>query len=220
MQADVVADNFRSIFSTLVDEQLIMRDDILYYSKANEHNLHSLLQYCLIKSAEEAGLRAIPEFKIRLARPFRPEKFDSCFKDKNGIHQFRADVAFLESTRFLGFGEVYTIDEVHGCKESADLDHPWVSPRHKLLYLAKNALPEFTSKVVTLVNVIPEELKMHWKDRNDRNVDGRTLSRRYLSKWKKLAEILRHTIDQTKLITIQESQILVDGKYFPLRLHR
>lgn len=203
MQTDLILENFYSTLLVLAKNRIIIKKDIISYSSTAKHNLHSLLQYCLVIGAHRSGLMGIPEFKVRLSKPLSPCDCDGRFKKGRLKHQFRVDVAFFKQSKYIGFGEVYTLDELHGCLRSIELKHAWVSPYHKLLHLAEHSNSNFCPKIAILVNVIPKELKPYWHEAKDSRID-------YLNRWKKLATKLRSIIPKTAQITIQEDKILID----------
>lgn len=45
-------------------------------------------------------------------------------------------MGFFDNNRLIGIGEVYTLDEIHGCMPSYKLETPWITPYHKLLHIA------------------------------------------------------------------------------------
>jgi hypothetical protein len=104
-----------------VAEKNLLDDDKL--RKYDKTNVHSILQYCLLK-VDELGLLGIPEFKIRLDKPIDKHAILEDYKGKTRNQwTIRVDVAYLKDSKVVGFGEVVTPDEIHGVPTQKSLNY-------------------------------------------------------------------------------------------------
>jgi hypothetical protein len=166
--SEYVIEKFNVIYEQLINEKVIRPEYLLDYGKACKVSLHSRLQYALIRAGIECGFHSIPEYKVLLNEAIdktsvvgRFEKAENRKSRKQW--QVKADVAFIKGSEMKGLGEVYTLDEIHGCLSASELNDPWVSPYHKLHHLIHATdKPHF----LVLVNVFPKKntKKLRWKD--------------------------------------------------------
>jgi len=104
-----------------VAEKNLLDDDKL--RKYDKTNVHSILQYCLLK-VDELGLLGIPEFKIRVNTPIDKKALIENYKRKTRYQRvIRVDVAYLKDSKVVGFGEVVTPDEIHGVPTPKSLNY-------------------------------------------------------------------------------------------------
>jgi len=120
-----------------------------------KNNVHSILQYCLLR-IEGLDLIPLPEYKIRFRVPIDKLQIDERFEKRKGkkVWFTRVDVAYLKDLDVIGVGEVFTPDEIHGVLESRRLSAPWITPRHRIEYLAKYQGLDFLI-VINVVNRLP-----------------------------------------------------------------
>jgi hypothetical protein len=154
-----------------VAEKNLLDDDKL--RKYDKTNVHSILQYCLLK-VDELGLLGIPEFKIRLDKPIDKHAILEDYKGKTRNQwTIRVDVAYLKDSKVVGFGEVVTPDEIHGVPTPKKPKLPWIAPSHKIEHLAREIKPEFITLLqVTIKHPSWEDAKLytldeweeHWKN--------------------------------------------------------
>ncbi|MEM3665223.1 MAG: hypothetical protein QXK32_11790 [Candidatus Jordarchaeales archaeon] len=97
------------------------------------------------------------------------------------------DCAFFKGRELVGLGEVYTLDEIHGCLKSRELDGPWVTPKHKLLHLVKKGNTHVNPNFLVIVNVFPNNLKrqLAWKDSRRCDI------REWEEKWIELTRMIK-----------------------------
>ncbi len=154
---DNIVSEFIKIVKNFRKNNIISKNDLENY---RDSNLHSWLQYALIKSGEKHGLLSIPEVKIIFKKPIDPAKYN--LKGKRRKRYFsKVDVAFYDNKKNLvGISEVFTLDSAHGClptKKLAENEHYWLTPRDSLLHLFQHAKekPKFIILVVTLLKRYP-----------------------------------------------------------------
>ncbi len=154
-----------------VIKQGLLDDDKL--AKYDKSNVHSILQYCLLR-VEGLGLLAIPEFKIRLRKPIDKQEI---FGEPRGRARYqwtvRVDVAYLKGLEVVGIGEVITPDEIHGVPSPKVPRPTWITPSHKIEHLVRDSRPKFLI-VLNVTNKLPqwggvdihtvEEWEGLWKD--------------------------------------------------------
>ncbi len=92
------------------------------------------------------------------------------------------DTAYFKGCILAGVGEVFTLDEIHGCLPSGAFSEEWQTPYLKLNHLAERFSPIF----FVIVNVIPIQAKMpHWKGINQYSLTGSK------QRWRELIEELK-----------------------------
>jgi len=158
-----------------IEHKLLSEDGLKDYAN---NNVHSVLQYCLMKI--ENDLFPIPEYKVKLKKPIDKfeidDKFRNAYNKKKARYQrtIKVDVAYLKDSEIVGFGEVFSPDEIHGVLELKELSRPqvitpeykpWVTPKHKIEHLIVNTKPKFFI-VVNVMNKRPP-----WKDAKSRPLD-------------------------------------------------
>lgn len=148
---DSIVNRFVKVVEDFRNKNIIKDEDLKYHTKSN---LHSWLQYALIKSGEEEGLFAIPEVKLKFTEPIDPQQYGLYNKRKR--HFSRVDVAFYDNNKnLLGVSEIFTMDEAHGClptKKLVRADHYWLTPRDSLMHMIQYALPK--PKFIILVTIL------------------------------------------------------------------
>ena len=151
-----IVNEFIEIINNFRKDGIIKPNDLMKYT---ESNLHSWLQYALMKAGEKLGLFSIPECKLRFSKPIDPSDYGITRKRKR--HFSKVDIAFYDKNKkLLGISEVFTIDEAHGALPSAKLaevGHYWLTPRDSLMHLIQYALPrpKFIVLVSTLLKKAP-----------------------------------------------------------------
>ena len=120
--------------------------------------MHSILQYALIKAGLQAGVLAVPEYKIWLRRPLDPSTYG--LVGKRRMHVYRADVGFLPDVnepRPVGFGEVFTLDTAHSCCKPLEVEEMrWVTSGAKIPHALRYG--EFTrgaAPFTVIIAVLP-----------------------------------------------------------------
>lgn len=158
MFARNIITQFSLHLNRLVNKNVLSSTSLMRYW---DYNVHSYLQYCLIKAAEDAGLMGIPEYRLRLSKPIDKYSVDSRLKNKRirFLKTIRVDVGFLEGSRLIGIGEVYTPDEIHGCLPSEQLESPWITPYDKLLHMAR-----YEKGVEFIVLIVGLWMVSGWRD--------------------------------------------------------
>jgi hypothetical protein len=154
-----------------VIKQGLLDDDKL--AKYDKSNVHSILQYCLLR-VEGLGLLALPEFKIKLRKPIDKHEV---LGEPRGRARYqwtvRVDVEYLKGLEVVGIGEVITPDEIHGVPSPKMPRPTWITPSHKIEHLVRDRRPEFLI-VLNVTNKYPpwknvktctlEEWEELWKD--------------------------------------------------------
>lgn len=186
--------SFLREYDALVRLGFVKPEYIFKHSVASEVSFHSILQYMLVKAGIDCGYISIPEYKVRLKRePIDKFKLDERFsKVKKARYQWHVavDVAFLRDLKLTGIGEIYTIDEIHGCVPSKELSGPWITPYHKLQSLVKNL--KGTISFLIIVNAFPrtiEKKRLPWEDARKLSVNE------WREKWKELTDELRKEME-------------------------
>ncbi|GEM_PF-1885407 len=162
---------FISEFNNLKNLNIINERTLTKYS---EFNIHSILQYCIIKAGTSLGFISIPEYKINLIKSIDKYEIDERFKGKKirYQHKIAVDVAFIDHGKVIGFCEIFTPDEIHGISLSKELSVAWITPRHKLEHLVRYSKPSLVfGVIVNLFNTLPS-----WQDAR----------RHTLNSWRKL----------------------------------
>ncbi len=160
----------KNLYQSILDNINFVRNNKLLNDEKLEnyakHNVHSILQYCLMRNT--SGLITIPEFKVKLKKPIDKFAVDPRFGKKKERYRkhIKVDVGHLENAEIVGFGEVFTPDEIHGVLDSKDLEKEWITPRHKIEHLIMHNRHKFFV-VINLMNKIPP-----WKGAKKRSRDG------------------------------------------------
>jgi len=155
-----ISSAFVETYNQLTELGLISPAIISDYAKAREVSLHSLLNFALIWAGMQTSYLAFPEYKLRLKVPLVTPK---------GKHQhfIQVDTAYFKGDSLKGVGEVFTLDEIHGCISSGDFAEKWQTPYDKLNYMARH----FPVIFLVVVNVIPSQARMpSWKGVKDRSL--------------------------------------------------
>ena len=169
--------NFIEIYNSSIEDRFIRPEHIVDHGKSCKASLHSILQFTLIKAGIECSYLAFPEYRVLFKEAIVKEKLDERFRDraKGGKvrrqWQVKADVAFLKDYELCGLGEVYTLDEIHGCRPSEEMMGLWLTPYHKLHHTIDHS--ENVVKFLVIVNVFPRTLEreqLPWKDSKKRSV--------------------------------------------------
>jgi len=183
---------FVESYNQLVELGLIFPSAITDYTKASQASLHSLLNYALIRAGTQTDYLAFPEYKLRLKVPLKTPK---------GRHQhfIQVDTAYFKGNSLKGVGEVFTLDELHGCIPSGDFAEKWQTPYDKLNHVAQH----FPGVFFVIVNVIPSHARMPpWKGVKDRSLQ------QWKQGWEQLIRGLRDKGATAHLIVIDEKQAL------------
>jgi hypothetical protein len=154
----------------VIKQKLLDDDKLKKYDKAN---VHSILQYCLLR-VERLGLLALPEFKIRLRKPIDKHEVLGEPRGRTRYQRFvRVDVAYLGGSEVVGIGEVITPDEIHGVPSPKMPRPTWITLSYKIEHLVRDRRPKFLI-VLNVVNRLPpwggarlhtlEEWEGLWKD--------------------------------------------------------
>jgi hypothetical protein len=195
-----IVNQIKSIFDRSLKGKLIDEKDVENYASASRKSLHSMLQYALIHAGINCGCIAIPEYKVHFKEPL--DKKSLGIISKRLMHQMSADVAFIREQEFQGIGEVYTLDEIHGCIPSKELEEPWLTPYEKLHWAIGHSEKEI--KFLILVNVCPENLKkerLPWKDQRKRSI------KEWKNLWEKLAKELSNRAKVGHVILSEDENI-------------
>jgi hypothetical protein len=164
MYVEVLCKNIQRNIDHIIDKGLLSNDGLRKYF---DYNVHSILQYCLIRV--DVDLYPIPEYKVKLKVPIDRFKIDERFKQKKKKRYqkfIKVDVAYLKNSNILGVGEVFTPDEIHGVLKSEELPGgPWITPRHKIEHLITHNKPRFLI-VVNVISTYPP-----WRDVKQRPLD-------------------------------------------------
>ena len=155
---DNILDKFVKNVEDFKTNAIIGNEDLKRHS---ESNIHSWLQYLMIRSGEQSGSLAIPEIKLRLTKPIYPTDYGLKQEKRRGRHFNKVDIAFFDYRKtLLGLSEIFTMDEAHGAlpsRELAKVGHYWLTPRDSLLHLTQHSLLKlnFIILVVILVKRAP-----------------------------------------------------------------
>lgn len=191
-QLDCLIQNFIRFYNESVKDRLVRSEHIVDYYKSCRISLHSILQFALIRAGIKCGFASIPEYKLLLKEPIDKADIDERFKEvaKGGKvrkqWQVTIDVAFIKDSELSGLGEVYTLDEIHGCKPSREMSDLWLTPYHKLPHMIEHSINAM--KFLVIVNVFPktvEKEKLPWRDSKKHSVTE------WKTCWKKLVRDLR-----------------------------
>jgi hypothetical protein len=143
---------FREEFCEAVNYGLIRDKTITSWKIASEENLHSKIQYVLIKAGEKAGFISIPEVKIKQ----EPTNYGMGNKKQS---RYKTDVAFFSrENRLIGISEIFTIDmlahilPIEKLKEKyPEID--FVTSATKILYLLEHSFVHIDN--ILFVFVLP-----------------------------------------------------------------
>jgi len=173
----------------------------------SESDLHSWLQYLLIKSGEQEGLIPIPEIKMRLTNPIVYKEFGITNRKRTKSNFKRVDVGYYDSKKILrGFAEVLTMDEAHGAMSSKELQHNWFTPYDSLPFLVENAKdkPEFLIIVLVLLKNTPG---IYWKI-GIKDIDEKIKTRNYYQVFREQWLTLKQRIKiPNKMLIITEDGV-------------
>ena len=163
-QLNNVVNGFIKIVEELKNEKVIEDKDLKDYTKSN---LHSWLQYALIKSAEQKELFAIPEIKLRFTEPIDHRKYGVKTRTRKR-HFSKVDIAFYDNSKdLLGVSEIFTMDQAHASLPSrklAGVGHYWLTPRDSLIHMVQYATPK--PKFIILVTILLKKSSyISWKTR-------------------------------------------------------
>ncbi|MGA3094767.1 MAG: hypothetical protein ABSD79_05245 [Dehalococcoidales bacterium] len=189
--------SFIQAYHQLGQAGLVTPDMLTNYSKANYNGLHSKLNYALIKAGILSGYFAIPEFKLRLKEPLKTSK---------GKFQWliQVDTALFENNSLKGVGEVFTLDEIHGCVPKEEFALKWQTPHEKLNHIVRH----FPSLFIIIINVIPGEATMpNWAGIKDRTLD------QWRQAWSEMAQGLAG--DKTSVYHFMISESGVEIQEYP-----
>jgi hypothetical protein len=214
---DCIIQNFIPIFEKLRKDNLIESEQICDCDKAVKINLHSLLQFALIKSGIECGFMAIPEFKVsttseifKLSEPMSKSELGVPVRKNDAQATIKHDVAFFPDSKIkgLGLGEVITLDEINHCLTSKDIQ--WVATSDKLRHVLKKSSKPIDFMI--LVNVFPKKPvlfkkgkhkgypKLHWGQQN-RTIDE------WEKLWKEFTDELNADGTDARLVCISEKGV-------------
>lgn len=207
LESTVMVQKCKEVYLELMDTGFIDAHLVSNWSDANKANLHSILQGGLIHGALKCGSFAVPEYKVHLKEPLSKQKVDTRFSGRRVRlqHVLRTDVAFFRRASFAGIGEVYTLDSLHGCVPSSQLQQSWLTHYDRLPHLIEHAhvKPSF----VIVVSVIPRGIKpsqLPWADTRKRRVDE------WEALWKKLIDDrIRKLVTDTRFLIVREKEIEV-----------
>jgi len=209
----------------LLASGMISRRALRDYHAMAKENLHSWLQYALIRAAEHLGLLAAPEVKVPFREPLDPGEI---LPGKNGRKRWmkKVDVGFfMLPKKFIGFGECYTLDEFHACLPTRELlelfnetagyraygiERMWINPRDTVMHLVDYAEAGWRPSIAVLLVVLPE------REDRVRSRDQRLLISRgsgfFLKRWMKMVDEMRGRGVDAHLVRIGEAGIWVDGE--------
>lgn len=182
-----MVDYFLECLDDLKSRGILSKESLEKYS---DYNIHSYLQYCLIKATRNTNLIGVPEYKIRLSEPIDKKNIDPRLKlgKIKYIRTIRADVGFIKEGKLKGIGEVYTPDEIHGCLPSIKLIGPWITPYNKLIHMAKYENDK--NDIEFMVLVIGLWILPQWED----------AKRRKLSRWDECWKCLARRLSEHKRV--------------------
>jgi hypothetical protein len=175
MYVEALYKDIQNNINFAIEHKLLSEDGLEDYAN---YNVHSVLQYCLVKI--ENDLFPIPAYKIKLKKPIDKFEIDDKFRNtrnkKKARYQrtIKVDVAYLKDSEIVGFGEVFSPDEIHGVLELKELSRPqvvtpeykpWITPKHKIEHLIVNTKPKFFI-VVNVMNKLPP-----WGDAKNRRLE-------------------------------------------------
>lgn len=139
--------------------------------------------------------------------PIDKEEVDERFKEQARYKtvrkqwQIAADVAFIKDSKLRGLGEIYTLDEIHGCRPSKEMSGFWLTPYHKFHHTIQHGKDKL--EFLTIVNVFPKTLereKLPWEDARKHSVEE------WITLWKSLLGELRE-----KGVRVGQIMICEDG---------
>jgi hypothetical protein len=155
-----IVDRFIKIVEDFRSKKIIEDGDLRDHARGN---LHSWLQYALMKSAEQEGLSAIPETKLRFTEPIDPGNY-GVYNKKRKRHFSKVDIAFYDDAKNLhGVSEIFTTDEAHGALPSKA---NWVTPRDSLLHLIQYASPR-PRFIIIITTLLKKASYIPWPTENE-----------------------------------------------------
>ena len=190
-----MVDCFLECLDDLKNRGILSKESLEKYS---DYNIHSYLQYCLIKATRNTHLIGVPEYKIRLSEPIDKKNIDPRLKvgKIRYVRTIRADVGFIKEGKLVGIGEVYTPDEIHGCLPSIKLIGPWITPYNKLIHMAMHEnnkqrhMAKYKNNIKFMVLVIGLWILPQWED----------AKRRKLSRWDECWKCLARRLSEHKRV--------------------
>jgi len=215
------------IIGQLLLSGVVSREALRDYDAMVSENLHSWLQYALIKAADNLGLLAIPEVRVPFYRPLKP---DEVLPGRKGNRRWlkRVDIGFFSpAKRFLGFGECHTLDEFHGClateelvklvhelagRKIYDVEKMWISPRDMIMHMVRYARGDRKPKIAVLLVVLPERLGKRCARFKDQKVLLKMGSSFFLKRWTGFVEEMRREGVDAHLVRLGENSVWVDGE--------
>jgi hypothetical protein len=142
-----IVDEFVEYLKDYRKENRITDDDLKNHDKSN---IHSWLQYLMIKSGEKNGLLTPPEIKLRFDEPFNPNG------ERN--RNFRkVDVAFYDSKSLVGVAEIITMDGAHEI-----LGRPFWSTPDILLHTIEHVKPKLEF-IILVVILMKKTSRIYWR---------------------------------------------------------
>ncbi|HAP67548.1 MAG TPA: hypothetical protein DCQ99_07170 [Nitrospinae bacterium] len=203
---------FQSVMECLRSLEIISDKDIKWES-SGKINLHSWIQFALIKGGINSGLLAVPEIKIEYANPLDPKIFGL---DKRKRNFSKVDVGFYDNDKtLLGVAEVYTLDTAHEARNSKEAG--FLTPRDSLVHMVKNPKDDNKISFFILVVMLPRkaddipyraELKRK-RIIDDNFVNGKNYYDHFVKDWKELKKEISKCDIQTSLVVITESEVEV-----------
>jgi len=215
------------IIGQLLLSGVISREALRDYDAMVSENLHSWLQYALIKAADNLGLLAIPEVRVPFYRPLKPNEV---LPGRKGNRRWlkRVDIGFFSpAKRFLGFGECHTLDEFHGClateelvklvhelagREIYDVEKMWISPRDMIIHMVRYAREDRRPEIAVLLVVLPERLGKRCARFEDQKALLKMGSSFFLKRWAEFVEEMRKEKVDAHLVRLGENGVWVDGE--------
>lgn len=215
------------IIGQLLSSGVIPREALRNYDAMVSEDLHSWLQYALMKAADNLGLLAIPEVRVPFYRPLKP---DEVLPGRKGRRRWlkRVDIGFFSpAKKFLGFGECHTLDEFHGClateelvklvhelagREIYDVEKMWISPRDMIIHMVRYAREDRRPEIAVLLVVLPERLGKRCARFEDQKVLLKMGSSFFLKRWAEFVEEMRKEKVDAHLVRLGENGVWVDGE--------
>ena len=215
------------IIGQLLSSGVISREALRNYDAMVSEDLHSWLQYALMKAADNLGLLAIPEVRVPFYRPLKP---DEVLPGRKGKRRWlkRVDIGFFSpAKKFLGFGECHTLDEFHGClateelvklvhelagREIYDVEKMWISPRDMIIHMVRYAREDRRPEIAVLLVVLPERLGKRCARFEDQKALLKMGSSFFLKRWAEFVEEMRKEKVDAHLVRLGENGVWVDGE--------
>ena len=192
----------------LIKDNRITEKMIKDYEEMSTRNLHSWLQYSLIKAGLDENLYAVPEIKVYYSEKLIPSKFDMRLKIRP-LSSKRVDVAYFDESKLLGIAEIVSLDGAHGCHVSEELCNPGLSLRDSLTYLIENNNDSI--EFVIILNVLPRKTNtIPWKtvsSKHDELKKTRNYYKVFNQEWKIFAKDLNKSVKVEMITIISENEI-------------